>query len=108
MATLSVCIGSSCHLKGSYNVIQTFQQMIEEYHLPDDTPHLQRRVLHEAERRSLGVAVSFEGAVYHVTPEEARSFFRETVLPRAGAWGAVSFSAAPRGIPLARRPGRTG
>ena len=27
---LNVCIGSSCHLKGSYNVIQVFQKMIEE------------------------------------------------------------------------------
>ena len=27
---ITVCIGSSCHLKGSYNVIQAFQQMIEE------------------------------------------------------------------------------
>ena len=33
MIELSVCIGSSCHIKGSYNVIQTFQQMIEENNL---------------------------------------------------------------------------
>ena len=33
MTILSVCIGSSCHINGSYNVIQTFQQLIEENHL---------------------------------------------------------------------------
>ena len=32
---LNVCIGSSCHLKGSYNVIQVFQKMIEENSLHD-------------------------------------------------------------------------
>jgi len=35
MLELSVCIGSSCHLKGSYNIIQLFQQMMEEYALHD-------------------------------------------------------------------------
>ena len=35
MVEVSVCIGSSCHLKGSYNVIQAFQQMIEENGLHD-------------------------------------------------------------------------
>ena len=36
MIELSVCIGSSCHIKGSYNVIQTFQQMIEENNLHNE------------------------------------------------------------------------
>ena len=30
MTQLSVCIGSACHLKGAYNVISTFQHLIEE------------------------------------------------------------------------------
>lgn len=28
MKTLKVCIGSACHLKGSHEVIQTFQELI--------------------------------------------------------------------------------
>jgi NADH:ubiquinone oxidoreductase subunit E len=35
MVELTVCIGSACYLKGSYNVIQTFQQIIEEKSLHD-------------------------------------------------------------------------
>ena len=27
---LKVCVGSSCHLKGSYDVIQTLKRLIEE------------------------------------------------------------------------------
>lgn len=27
---LSVCVGSSCHLKGSYEVIETFKRLIAE------------------------------------------------------------------------------
>jgi len=35
MMEISVCIGTACHLKGSYNVIAAFQQMIEESKLND-------------------------------------------------------------------------
>ena len=27
---INVCVGSSCHLKGSYDVIQTLKRLIEE------------------------------------------------------------------------------
>ena len=30
---ISVCIGSACHLKGSYDVIKEFQKLIKEYNL---------------------------------------------------------------------------
>ncbi len=32
---LSVCVGSSCHLKGSYDVIETFKKLIAERKLED-------------------------------------------------------------------------
>ena len=32
---INVCIGSACHLKGSYDVIKEFQQVIKEYNLED-------------------------------------------------------------------------
>lgn len=32
---VSVCIGSSCHLKGSYDIINTFKELIEKNHLED-------------------------------------------------------------------------
>ena len=30
-----VCIGSSCHLKGSYDIINVFKQQIAQQHLED-------------------------------------------------------------------------
>lgn len=30
-----VCIGSSCHLKGSYDIINAFKRLIAENHLED-------------------------------------------------------------------------
>jgi len=32
---IKVCIGSACHLKGSYDVIKEFQNLILEYKLED-------------------------------------------------------------------------
>lgn len=32
---ISVCIGSSCHLRGSYEIIENFKRAIEENHLSD-------------------------------------------------------------------------
>jgi len=32
---INVCIGSACHLKGSYDVIKEFQKVLKEYNLED-------------------------------------------------------------------------
>jgi NADH:ubiquinone oxidoreductase subunit E len=33
MKAIKVCIGSACHIKGSYEVIEIFQELIKEYKL---------------------------------------------------------------------------
>ncbi|MTL48416.1 (2Fe-2S) ferredoxin domain-containing protein, partial [Turicibacter sanguinis] len=35
MKTIKICVGSSCHLKGSYEVIQIFQSLIEKHQLQE-------------------------------------------------------------------------
>ena len=35
MVTIHVCIGSACHLKGSYNVIKELQKNIDQLELND-------------------------------------------------------------------------
>ena len=35
MVVVSVCVGSSCHMKGSYQVIKTFQELIKKNQLED-------------------------------------------------------------------------
>lgn len=79
MLELSVCIGSACHVKGSYNVIQTFQHMIEENGLNDRVDFKATFCMKECQCK--GVSVSFQGEKYHVQPEMARTFFTETILP---------------------------
>ena len=31
-----ICVGSSCHLKGSYDVIKAFQSLVKEHGLEDE------------------------------------------------------------------------
>ncbi len=35
MLQVFICVGSSCHLKGSYQVIRTFEELIKLNHLED-------------------------------------------------------------------------
>ncbi|MGI6161016.1 MAG: (2Fe-2S) ferredoxin domain-containing protein [Christensenellales bacterium] len=78
MNKIGVCIGSSCHLKGSYNVLQTFQQLLEEHKLHDSLEIAAQFCMKECQN---GVAVSFMDKTYSVSPENAGAFFRSTVLP---------------------------
>jgi NADH:ubiquinone oxidoreductase subunit E len=78
MLELCVCIGSSCHIKGSYNIIQTFQQLIEEKSLHDKisfkSSFCQKQCQHP------GVAVSVDGTVHQVSTEKAKEFFITEVM----------------------------
>ena len=80
MIKLSVCVGSSCHLKGSYNVIQAFQQMVEEESLHDKLNMEARFCMKECQK---GVSVAIDDKVYSVSPETAREFFKSNILPIA-------------------------
>lgn len=78
MVELSVCVGSACHLKGSYNVIQTFQQKIEEHSLHDKIDFKASFCMKQCNKK--GISVSFNEEQYTVTPETAGSFFESTVV----------------------------
>ena len=76
---LNVCIGSSCHLKGSYNVLLTFQQLLEEEGLHDKVDLKAQFCMKQCQK---GVSVSIEDEVYSVSPDEARDFFREYIVKK--------------------------
>lgn len=81
MTELSVCIGSTCHLKGVYNVICTFQHLIEERGLHEKIAFSAKFCTKECHKP--GVAVAINGDKRVVAAEEARKFFQEHVRPAA-------------------------
>ncbi|MDO4546948.1 MAG: NAD(P)H-dependent oxidoreductase subunit E [Clostridia bacterium] len=77
MKDIKVCVGTSCHLKGSYNVLLSFQQMIERYGLHDEVNIQAAFCMGHCQQ---GVCVMVDDDIYSVSPESARSFFKKTIV----------------------------
>ncbi len=84
MLTVSVCIGSACHLKGSYNVISAFQQMLETHGLTDQVELKAVFCLGHC-TQAVSVMVGENGPVYSVSGATAQEFFESTILPLVAA-----------------------
>ena len=81
MITLSVCIGTSCHLNGANNVVMSFQHLIEEYGLHDQVTVAAAFCMQTCS--NCGVSVKINEEKFVIKAEEARGFFKEKVLPLA-------------------------
>lgn len=76
---LSVCVGSSCHLKGSYDVIETFKKLIEKHGVADK---IELRACFCLGRCSDGVAVKADGNyILNVNGANAEEKFIGEILP---------------------------
>ncbi len=82
MMTIKVCVGSSCHLKGSYNVIEAFKEILKKYDV-EDLVELQASFClgHCAQ----GVTVSCEESetllLHNINAENAEEVFASQVYP---------------------------
>lgn len=78
MTKIKVCIGSSCHLKGSRNVVQDLQRLIAENDLEDKVELGGTFCMGKCQQ---GVCVTVNDKFYSVNPAETDKFFAEAVLP---------------------------
>lgn len=78
--TIRVCIGTSCHLKGSYNIIAVFQQLIEKYKLYDKVKVKAAFCMGKCGGQGVCVSID-EGQPQSVTGSTAKAFFEDNVLP---------------------------
>jgi NADH:ubiquinone oxidoreductase subunit E len=77
---LSVCVGSACHIKGSYNIINIFQQVIEEHNLSDK---VELKAIFCLGHCTTGVSVKIDDSeVYSVLGTTAKKFFKTEVMSR--------------------------
>ena len=76
--TIQVCIGSSCHVKGSYEVKTIFENLVQQHGLAD------KIVLRPAfclGNCGEGVSVKIDGVAFgDVTVENAPALFAQYVL----------------------------
>ena len=77
---VTVCIGSSCHLKGSRQVVEEFQYLIAENGLKDTVELGGTFCMGNCQK---GVCVTVDDELYSVSTETAKSFFEENILAKA-------------------------
>ena len=77
---ITVCIGSSCHIKGSRQVVEGLQSLIAEHNLGDKVEIAGTFCLGKCQN---GVCVEIEENVFSVTPETVKEFFEQNVLGKA-------------------------
>jgi len=79
--TIKVCIGSSCHLKGSYEIVELLQKAVEKYQLEDRVTLAGSFCLGKCSR--IGVTVQVDDDIHvGVTKEDFKEFLRENVLKK--------------------------
>ena len=72
---VQICVGSSCHLKGSEKIVGLFQGAVEKNNLQDDVTLAGSFCTGKCNR--VGVTVSVDDDVYTgITPENFDDFFK--------------------------------
>ena len=77
---VTVCIGSSCHLKGSRQVVEEFQHLIAENELNDKVELGGTFCMGNCKE---GVCVTVDGNLFSVTPETTEEFFEKEIKAKA-------------------------
>ena len=73
---VTVCIGSSCHLKGSRQVVESLQSLISEAGLGDKVELGGTFCMGKCQQ---GVCVTVDDRFYSVSPDPVRPFFEAEI-----------------------------
>ena len=76
---IQICVGSSCHLKGSSDIIELLEKAVEEYRLEDEVTLAGSFCIGKCNR--IGVTVQVDDEIHTgITRENFKEFFTENVL----------------------------
>ena len=79
MLKITVCIGSSCHIKGSRQVVEELQYLIAENGLGDKVELGGTFCMGKCQQ---GVCVTVNDSFHSVTPDSVEEFFAKEVLAK--------------------------
>ncbi|MDY2889690.1 MAG: (2Fe-2S) ferredoxin domain-containing protein [Candidatus Caccosoma sp.] len=79
MVKVTICIGSSCHIKGSRQVVEQLQYLIAKNNLKDKVELGGTFCMGKCQQ---GVCVTVNDELFSVSPETVKDFFEKEVLPR--------------------------
>ena len=76
---IQVCVGSSCHLKGSPEIVELFQKAVADYHLEDEITLAGSFCIGKCNR--IGVTVQVDDDIHTgITKENFKEFFKGNVI----------------------------
>ena len=76
---VTVCIGSSCHIKGSRAVVEQLQALIEKENLSGQIELAGSFCMGRCQQ---GVCVTADGEFFSVSPETVTAFFEKEIKGR--------------------------
>lgn len=76
---VTVCIGSSCHIKGSRQVVERLQTLINENNIADKVELGGTFCLGKCQQ---GVCVTVDEEFFSVTPETVDEFFHNEIAKK--------------------------
>lgn len=76
---VTICIGSSCHIKGSRSVVEQLQYLISENDLGDKVELGGTFCMGNCQK---GVCVNVDNEFFSVTPDTVKEFFENNIKAR--------------------------
>ncbi len=76
---VTVCIGSSCHLKGSRGVVEGLQKLIASNNLQDKVELGGTFCMNNCQN---GVCVTIDNKSFSVSPDTVEDFFNKEILAK--------------------------
>lgn len=78
---VQICVGSSCHLKGSPEIVALLQKAVEDYDLQDEVALAGSFCIGKCNR--VGVTVQVDDDIFvGITKENFKEFFKDNILTR--------------------------
>lgn len=85
---LQICVGSSCHLRGSEQIVNLLQQAVEQHHLEAELTLTGSFCSGQCNQSGVTVRVDDEDYC-GITPEGFQQFFEQHVLQKLKEEGAI-------------------
>lgn len=79
MLVVQICVGSSCHIKGSQEIVTLMQKAVEEYHLDGDVVLVGSFCVGKCNREGVTVQINDDIHV-GITPQNFKEFFQKYIL----------------------------
>ena len=79
MIFVQVCVGSSCHLKGSQDIVELFEKAVKDHNIEDEVVLSGSFCIGKCNR--VGVTVQVDDEIHvGITRENFKEFFTENIL----------------------------